>query len=163
MDFTDSQNPVEIAYFDRGPIHEDKLVLGGYWSTYWYDGKIYGTEIARGLDVLSLEPSEYLSANELAAAALANQGDVFNPQQQFPVSWPAEPVVAKAYMDQLQRAKSLPADKADALTRVLDQAASQLSSGETNATLSNELSALTEGLDHKGLTDTLAGIAARLQ
>jgi len=61
MDFTDSTNPVEIAYFDRGPIHKDKLVLGGYWSTYWYNGKIYGTEIARGLDVFSLTPSEHLS------------------------------------------------------------------------------------------------------
>jgi len=99
MDFTDSKNPVEIAYFDRGPIHKEKLVLGGYWSTYWYGGKIYGTEIARGLDVLSLSPSEYLTENEIAAAAIANQGNVFNPQQQFQVSWPAEPVVALAYMD----------------------------------------------------------------
>jgi len=65
MDFTDSTNPVEIAYFDRGPIHKDKLVLGGYWSTYWYNGKIYGTEIARGLDVFSLTPSEHLTENEI--------------------------------------------------------------------------------------------------
>jgi len=86
IDFTDSTNPVEIAYFDRGPIHEDKLVLGGYWSTYWYNGKIYGTEIARGLDVFSLSPSEFLTENEIAAAALANQGDVFNPQQQSELS-----------------------------------------------------------------------------
>jgi len=163
MDFTDSNNPIEIAYFDRGPIHEDKLVLGGYWSTYWYDGKIYGTEIARGLDILSLEPSEYLTANEIAAASIANQGDVFNPQQQFPVSWPAEPVVAKAYMDQMQRAESLPADKAADLTRALDQAASQLSSGEANAELSNELKALSQAITHKGLSNTLEGIAARLQ
>ena len=163
MDFTDSNNPIEIAYFDRGPIHEDKLVLGGYWSTYWYDGKIYGTEIARGLDILSLEPSEYLTANEIAAASIANQGDVFNPQQQFPVSWPAEPVVAKAYMDQMQRAESLPADKAADLTRALDQAASQLSSGESNAELSNELKALSQGIAHKALTNTLEGIASRLQ
>jgi len=163
MDFTDSNNPIEIAYFDRGPIHEDKLVLGGYWSTYWYDGKIYGTEIARGLDILSLEPSEYLTANEIAAAAIANQGDVFNPQQQFPVSWPAEPVVAKAYMDQMQRAESLPADKAADLTRAIDQAASQLSSGEANAELSNELKALSQAITHKGLSNTLEGIAARLQ
>jgi uncharacterized protein (DUF305 family) len=74
IDFTDSARPVEIAYFDRGPVHKDALVLGGYWSTYWYGGKIYGTEIARGLDVLTLEPSEQLSANEIAAAALADQG-----------------------------------------------------------------------------------------
>jgi len=174
IDFTDSANPVEIAYFDRGPIHEDKLVLGGYWSTYWYNGKIYGTEIARGLDVLSLTPSEYLSANEIAAAAIANQGAVFNPQQQFPVTWPAEPVVAKAYMDQLQRAKALPADKAAELTRVLDLAANQISSGEPDTTLSSELSALAKDLEQgegsvsirlqqTGLADTLTGIASQLQ
>ena len=57
MDFTDSTNPVEIAYFDRGPILEDILITGGYWSTYFYDGFIYGTEITRGLDVFRLVPS----------------------------------------------------------------------------------------------------------
>ncbi|MFW6087680.1 MAG: DUF305 domain-containing protein, partial [Myxococcota bacterium] len=94
IDFTDSADPVEIAYFDRGPVDEEELVLGGYWSTYWYRGRIYGTEIVRGLDMLALVPSEHLSANEIAAAAAADQGGVFNPQQQFPVRWPAEPVVA---------------------------------------------------------------------
>jgi len=163
IDFTDSANPVEIAYFDRGPIHEDKLVLGGYWSTYWYDGKIYGTEIARGLDVLSLTPSEFLTENEIAAAALANQANAFNPQQQFPVSWPADPVVAKAYMDQLQRAKALPADKAAELTGALDRAATQISSGETNVELSRELSALANSLEQGSLAETLTGIASRLQ
>jgi len=163
MDFTDSAKPFEIAYFDRGPIHKDKLVLGGYWSTYYYDGKIYGTEIARGLDVLSFTPSEFLSENEIAAAALADQGDIFNPQQQFPVSWPAEPVVAKAYMDQLKRIDALPTDKAAALTDALNRAASQLSSGDSKPELSNELIALSEGIDHKGLTDTLAAIASRVQ
>lgn len=163
MDFTDSTKPVEIAYFDRGPIHKDKLALGGYWSTYWYDGKIYGTEIARGLDVHALIPSEYLSANEIAAASLANQGDVFNPQQQFPVTWPAEPVVAKAYMDQLKRIDSMPAEKAAELTDVLDRAESQLKSGGTNAELSNQLNGLAKGIEHQGLSDTLVGIATRLQ
>ena len=163
IDFTDSANPVEIAYFDRGPIHKDKLVLGGYWSTYWYNGKIYGTEIARGLDVLSLSPSEFLSANEIAAASIANQGAAFNPQQQFPVTWPAEPVVALAYMEQLGRSNALPAEKAADLTDALGRATRQLNSGESNIELSNELNTLSERLDHKGLADTLAGIARRLQ
>ena len=163
IDFTDSANPVEIAYFDRGPIHKDKLVLGGYWSTYWYNGKIYGTEIARGLDVLSLSPSEFLSANEIAAASIANQGAAFNPQQQFPVTWPAEPVVALAYMEQLGRSNALPAEKAADLTDALGRATRQLNSGESNIELSNELNILSERLDHKGLADTLAGIARRLQ
>ena len=85
IDFTDSTKPVEIAYFDRGPISDKAEVLGGYWSTYWYGGRIYGTEIARGLDVFELKPSPHLTANEIAAAKLADQGGTFNPQQQFPV------------------------------------------------------------------------------
>lgn len=95
IDFTDATNPFEIAYFDRGPIDEDQLVTGGYWSAYWYEGRIYGTEITRGLDVFALEPSEFLTAEEIAAAESANMGGTFNPQTQFPVTWPAE-VVARA-------------------------------------------------------------------
>ena len=92
MDFTDSSNPIEIAYFDRGPVLDDILITGGYWSTYYYEGFIYGTEITRGLDVFRLVPSEYLSSDEIAAAANAFPvvgGKVFNPQQQFPMSWPS--------------------------------------------------------------------------
>ena len=92
MDFTDSSNPIEIAYFDRGPILKDLLISGGYWSTYYYEGYIYGTEIKRGLDVFKLLPSEYLSKEEIAAAenAYPAQGPrVFNPQQQVPLVWPS--------------------------------------------------------------------------
>ncbi|WBY16776.1 DUF305 domain-containing protein [Erythrobacteraceae bacterium WH01K] len=89
IDFTDSANPVEIAYFDRGPVDEDQLVTGGYWSAYWYNGRIYGTEITRGLDVFALEPSEFLTAEEIAAAEAAQyEGGVFNPQTQTQVTWP---------------------------------------------------------------------------
>jgi uncharacterized protein (DUF305 family) len=91
MDFTDSTNPKEIAYFDRGPINEEILVTGGYWSAYYYDGYIYGTEITRGLDVFRLTPSEYLTAKEIEQAAGAYPIDgpmVFNPQQQIPMAWP---------------------------------------------------------------------------
>ena len=90
MDFTDSTNPVEIAYFDRGPILEDILITGGYWSTYFYEGFIYGTEITRGLDVFRLVPSEFLSADEISAASEAYPEvgpRVFNPQQQVPMTW----------------------------------------------------------------------------
>ncbi len=90
FDFTDSSKPVEIAFFDRGPIDEKKMILGGYWSAYWYDGYIYGTEIARGLDVLKLLPSDHLTANEIEAAALVNR-DRFNVQQQRRIDWPASP------------------------------------------------------------------------
>ena len=93
MDFTDSSNPVEIAYFDRGPIFKDTLTTGGYWSTYFYEGFIYGTEITRGLDVFKLTPSKFLSKEEIAAAAKARPvlgpDRVFNPQQQVPLTWPA--------------------------------------------------------------------------
>lgn len=90
IDFTDPGDPVEIAYFDRGPVDEDQLITGGYWSAYWYDGKIYATEIARGLDVFALTPSEFLTAEEIAAAEAARYpGDRFNPQTQTQVTWPA--------------------------------------------------------------------------
>ena len=88
MDFTDSANPKEVAFFDRGPISEDQLVVGGYWSSYWYNGRIYATEITRGLDVFALEPSEYLTAEEIAAAESASYvNDRFNPQTQTQVTW----------------------------------------------------------------------------
>ncbi len=88
MDFTDSAKPVEIAYFDRGPIDTRQLVMGGYWSTYWYNGHIYGTEIARGIDVFALVPSEYLTGAEIASAkAAAYEGGRFNPQTQTQVTW----------------------------------------------------------------------------
>jgi len=87
LDFTDSSNPKEIAYFDRGPLHDDKLIAGGYWSAYFYKGMIYGTEIYRGIDVFELAPSADLSADEIETAKRANQGKTFNPQTQLPVTW----------------------------------------------------------------------------
>ena len=96
MDFTDSANPVEIAYFDRGPIDTKQMVLGGYWSVYWYNGHIYGTEISRGIDVFTLAPSEHLTEAEIAAANAAKyQDDRFNPQTQTRVTWD-EAVIAAA-------------------------------------------------------------------
>jgi uncharacterized protein (DUF305 family) len=119
FDFTDSSRPVEIAFFDRGPIDPKELILGGYWSAYWYDGFIYGTEIARGLDVLKLLPSEYLTASEIEAASLVSP-DVFNAQQQRRIDWPARPVVAKAYLDQLQRSRAIAPERMAAWTAALE-------------------------------------------
>ena len=91
IDFTDPAKPFEIAYFDRGPIDKDQLITGGYWSAYWYKGRIYATEIARGLDVFALRPSEFLTTEEIAAAEGAiYPGDVFNPQTQTQVTWPKD-------------------------------------------------------------------------
>jgi uncharacterized protein (DUF305 family) len=95
MDFTDSDNPKEIAFFDRGPINTEQMVLGGYWSTYWYKGHIYGTEITRGIDVFALKPSEHLTEAEIAAAKAARFEDGrFNPQTQTRVTWDAAVVQA---------------------------------------------------------------------
>jgi hypothetical protein len=95
MDFTDSANPKEIAYFDRGPIDKEQMVLGGYWSIYWYKGHIYGTEITRGIDVFALKPSEHLTEAEIAAAkAAVYEGGRFNPQTQTQVTWDAAAIAA---------------------------------------------------------------------
>ena len=94
MDFTDSDNPIEIAYFDRGPISDEKLVVGGYWSAYYYEGYIYATEIVRGLDVFQLTPSNFLTSDEIKGAKnaypLIGQRRLFNPQQQIPMAWISE-------------------------------------------------------------------------
>ncbi|MEU6203340.1 hypothetical protein ABZ814_07100 [Micromonospora musae] len=102
MDFTDSAHPREIAYFDRGPISPTTNVLGGFWSAYWYNGEIYGSEIARGFDVLGLRPSEHLTAAEIAAAREV-QMPQFNAQHQTKVSWAPSFAVARARFDQLAR------------------------------------------------------------
>jgi hypothetical protein len=134
--------PFEIASFDRGPIDSKRPITGGYWSAYYYRGRIYGTEIARGLDVFALKPSAMLSANEIAAAALANQGGIFNPQQQYPVAWPAEPVVARAYMDQLRRGGLLDATLDQRLGAVLAQAQAPLDARAKMRPLAGELRSL---------------------
>ncbi|WP_300557075.1 DUF305 domain-containing protein [Maricaulis sp.] len=146
IDFTDAANPYEIAFFDRGPIDEDVMISGGYWSSYWYDGRIYGTEIARGLDVFELAPSEFLTENEIAAAALANQGEVFNPQQQTQVSWPDHPVVGMAYVDQLVRGEVMSADAAETVSSALGRAAEHIEAGTTDRGLSSELRRLSRSL-----------------
>ena len=120
-DFTDSAHPVEIAYFDRGPLDAKQLYLGGYWSAYWFNGQIYASEIARGLDIFKLKPSEFLSQNEITAATLAHT-DTFNPQEQMRVSWPATAVIGRAYLDQLARSNGLPAGRASAVRSALDRA-----------------------------------------
>lgn len=121
MDFTDAKNPMEIAYFDRGPIYSDMLVLGGYWSTYWYNGKIYGSEIARGLDVFELTPTEFLTQNEIDAANLIQVAE-FNVQNQERFTHPRKLVVAKAYIDQLERSKALSASEISNLRQAIQTA-----------------------------------------
>ena len=121
FDFTDSAHPVEIAYFDRGPLDAEKLIVGGYWSTYWYNGRIYASEISRGIDIFKLLPSEHLSQNEIDAASLVRM-DEFNAQAQPKMTWPATVTVSRAYLDQLNRSKGISAARAAAVKSALDQA-----------------------------------------
>jgi uncharacterized protein (DUF305 family) len=176
IDFTDSSNPLEIAYFDRGPILEDELIAGGYWSAYYYEGTIYGTEITRGLDVLKLIPSEYLSENEIAAAAMAYPvigPRRFNPQQQIPMTWPAAPEVARAYIDQLLRDNAIAEDAAEHIGDMLDQVTQAMDNGGNNrlARQINSYRISAKGSNVDALTRhrleklhaTLKGIAASLR
>jgi hypothetical protein len=155
FDFTNSARIQEIAYFDRGPIDENQLVIGGYWSVYYYNGFLYGSEIARGLDIFELTPSEYLSQNEIDAAKLAkregcgNANDL-NVQCQPHYTWPNSFVVARAYLDQLTRSKALPQDRVDALNAAMTDVES--------ASASNRRAAITK-LD--GLAAELAKDAAK--
>jgi hypothetical protein len=121
MDFTDADHPVEIAYFDRGPVNPHMLVLGGHWSAYWYNGYIYASEIARGLDIFELSPSEFLTRNEIDAAKTVRVAEL-NVQNQERIVWPAKLVVARAYLDQLERSQALPADKIAAVRNAIQSA-----------------------------------------
>lgn len=121
FDFTDSAHPVEIAFFDRGPIDAKQLFTGGYWSTYWYNGFIYGSEIARGIDVFKLTPSEQLTQHEIDAAAQVRVNE-FNAQQQMRVTWAPTSVVALAYVDQLTRSKGLQPERINAIKAALSRA-----------------------------------------
>jgi hypothetical protein len=156
FDFTDSTNPIEIAYFDRGPVSTERLVIAGYWSTYWYNGYIYGSEIARGVDVFRLTPTEHLTQNEIDAANLVKWNE-FNAQHQPKMGWPASFVVAKAYVDQLVRSRALTSDRANALRTAMDRAERQ--SGRNRETALTQLSDLTAELERDASAAT--GIDAR--
>jgi uncharacterized protein (DUF305 family) len=176
IDFTDSSNPTEIAFFDRGPIDEEKLITGGYWSAYWFGGLIYGTEIARGLDVFALTPSDFLTENEIAAASLRSAGDVVNAQQQARHVWPAVPVVAKAYLDQLIRSGVIAQSQVEEINGTLARAEESLAAGNNNRRLARDLDSLADTLNEQvaentglsgsryaQLASTIEGIADRLR
>jgi hypothetical protein len=163
MDFTDASHPMEIAYFDRGPIDPKMLVLGGDWSAYWYNGHIYGSEIARGLDIFELTPTQHLTQNEIDAAKTV-QVDVLNVQNQQKIVWPNKLVVAKAYVDQLERSQALPANKIASLRKEIAAAEkSHLSKGSvaklasSAATLETDASSAKTPADAQRLR-ALAGV-----
>ena len=168
FDFTDPAAPKEIAFFDRGPVSDSVLTLGGQWSTYWYNGRIYGSEIARGLDVLELTPSEHLTENELAAARLVQVAEA-NPQAQRRIVWPADVVVAKAYLDQLTRGSQVQATALQALRSSVTVAERQTGARrktalETAAAQAETLARRATGKDLErlqGIATTLRAVAAK--
>jgi hypothetical protein len=176
FDFTDSKNPVEIAFFDRGPIDPKNLIIGGYWSAYWYNGNIYGAEISRGVDLFRLVPTQYLSQNEIDAA-IQVRVDEFNAQNQPRIKWPATSVVAKAYLDQLTRSNAISAERAKAVRDNLARVDELRTGKERNAAqLLDALTAVAAQVDGDAtsktgrdalrltaLADTLKGRAAAMR
>jgi hypothetical protein len=123
MDFTDPNRPVEIGYFDRGPIDPKVLMLGGEWAAYWYNGHIYASEMARGLDIFDLVPTQHLTQNEIDAAKTVRVAEL-NVQNQEKIEWPRRLVVAKAYVDQLERSQALPSARIADLRQAIQRAES---------------------------------------
>lgn len=121
VDFTDITHPYEIAYFDRGPIDATKRAMGGQWSAYWYNGYIYGSEIARGVDVFKLVPNKFITQNEIDASNQVHF-DELNVQNQPKVVWPQNFVVARAYLDQLSRGSALAPQRIAALNSAMEKA-----------------------------------------
>ncbi len=158
VDFTDAAHPFEIAYFDRGPIDPKMLVLGGFWSAYWYNGNIYGSEIARGLDVFELTPTKFLTQNEIDAAKTVRVA-ALNVQNQQKIEWPAKLVVAKAYLDQLERSQVLSAARIKALRDAIRSA----ETSHMNQTAVTKLKGMAPSLEKSATTAATPGDASRLQ
>ena len=173
FDFTDSSNPLEIAHFDRGPMNKDKLILSGYWSTYWHKGVIYGSEIARGLDVIKPLASEFLTDNELEAANTIDPLLV-NAQFQKKFTWPIQPSVASAYADQLLRQKVITQESHQSLANILEQVSAKLGAQSRDENLAEQLNAFVLSLQKEtqnekmqpriiSLVETLQGLAQKMQ
>ena len=164
FDWTDPENPVEIAFHDRGPIDPDQMVMGGSWSVYWYNGAIVSSEIARGLDVFELVPSPYLSENEIAAANTVEL-DYLNAQGQPRYAWPATFALARAYLDQLERSEGMAAERVASVRQTLADAeaasgaARQEALAELAATLDGEAGAAPDVAKAQMLADAVEDLA----
>jgi len=121
FDWTDIDHPQEIAYYDRGPIDATRMVMGGSWSAYWYNGVIVSSEIARGLDIYELLPSGLITENELAAAKTVKM-PFWNTQDQQKLVWVPSFALARAYLDQLARSNGLTTETIAAARAALDTA-----------------------------------------
>ncbi|TCB90263.1 hypothetical protein E0H26_27185 [Micromonospora zingiberis] len=163
FDFTDSANPHEIAFFDRGPVAADRLVTGGYWSVYWYNGNIYGNEIARGLDVFALKPSAHLSAAEIKAAGQVQLAE-FNAQHQPKISWTPSFTVARAHYDQAVRANVIGHPLKSQVPMFLDRAEKFAAEGKRSAAVSQlgEISSKLVAPEHQALKQAILDLRASL-
>ena len=171
FDFTDSANPVEIAYYDRGPVNPQQLVTAGYWSAYWYNGHVYGSEIARGIDIFRLVPTEHLSQAEIDAAVQVRSTE-FNVQSQPRTEYPLNFITARAYVDQLVRSKAFTTERATALRTAMDRAdrnnaaRGDLDAVNNLATQIEKEAASATGIDAqrmKALAATIKGRVTRLR
>jgi len=163
FDFTDPAHAAEIAFFDRGPIDPNRMVEGGAWSSYWYNGVIVSSEIARGLDVLELTANPLLTQNELDAAKTAHL-DYLNVQGQPRYSWPASFAVARAYVDQLDRSKGLGDARLSAVRQALANAESASGSARASglSQLASQLDADAPGSRDSAKVRTLAATVRSL-
>ncbi|HUP19656.1 MAG TPA: hypothetical protein VM778_06855, partial [Gemmatimonadota bacterium] len=163
FDWTDPANPIEIAYFDRGPVDAEEMRSGGPWSIYWYNGVMVSSEIARGLDILELTPSEYVSANEIEAAKTA-RFEYFNVQGQQKFVWPPSFALARAYLDQLERSNGLDGDGIEVARQAL--ASAEEASGTVRrvalVALAAEIEDAASGADDRAKVRTLAATVREL-
>jgi hypothetical protein len=163
FDWTDAKHPKEIAFFDRGPVDSTRMVGAGYWSTYWYNGVIVGSEIARGLDIFELTPSGFISQNEIDAAKTVHL-DYLNVQGQPKLVWPASFALAGAYLDQLERSKGLDEGKIAGARKELASAekASGTARQDSLTKLATELDGDAGGAGDAAKVRTLAGEVRQL-
>jgi hypothetical protein len=158
VDFTDPTHPMEIAYYDRGPISTEKRAMGGQWSAYWYNGYIYGSEIARGVDVFKLVPNKFITQNEIDASNQVHF-DELNVQDQPKIVWPQNFVVARAYIDQLARGTSVAATKLDALTAAI----AKVEASRTDKKAVSELKSIGASLEKESASAKTPADAERMK
>ncbi len=155
MDFTNLSAPKEVAYFDRGPVSGASLVFGGFWSTYWYNGVTYGSELHRNFDVMGLTPTAEVSANEIAAAREV-EWDRLNVQSQQEITWEPSFNVVRAYRDQLEREGNIDAKTLARVDMFIDRAEGFEDRGKSSAA-SAQLHALSRQLGKNADFDELRG------
>jgi hypothetical protein len=87
VDFTDPVTPTTIGWSDPPadvvPAPNPALILGGAWATYWYNGYLYESNIAKGLFIHQSTSPEAQTPVEL---------EFLNPQTMMPLP-PLQPAV----------------------------------------------------------------------